>query len=132
MSANDTTPFPFPADLTELQARLYRARAEHEALCRTLPWSVEPMPGWEPVVNSTTNAVISDGRAPSPGYTPEQRAEDERLRALIRDLSTAVVTHVFWSTLERGPMVIEARTALQSHPDVLAVADGQPAAAEAA
>ncbi|MFB6632184.1 hypothetical protein ACFCWY_20030 [Streptomyces sp. NPDC056362] len=129
MSQNDTPSCAFPADLTALQARLHRARAEHEALVRTLPWSVEPMPGWAPKTNDNTGDIIEPGREPSPGYTPEQIAEDTRLRALVRDLSDQVSTHPFWGTLERGPQVVDARIALKSHPGVLADVAGQPAAA---
>ncbi|MFF3775611.1 hypothetical protein [Streptomyces sp. NPDC002232] len=129
MSQNDTPSFAFPADLTRLQAALHQARAEHEALVRTLPWSVEPMPGWAPETNGNTGEVTKPGREASPGYTPEQLAEDTRLRALVRDLSEQVSTHPFWGTLERGPQLVDARTALKSHPDVLADVAGQPAAA---
>ncbi|MFC9797254.1 hypothetical protein ACFVJI_32020 [Streptomyces sp. NPDC127584] len=124
MSENDTP--AFPADLTALQTRLHSARAELEALGRTLPWSVEPLPGWAPRINDNTGEVIKPGREPSPGYTPEQLAEDTRLRALVRDLSDQVSTHPYWGTFERGPKLVDARIALKSHPDVLA---GLPAAA---
>lgn len=125
MSENDTPAFAFPADLTALQARLHQARAELEALGRTLPWSVEPMAGWGPKTNGNTGEVIKPGREPSPGYTPEQIAEDTRLRTLVRDLSDQVSTHPHWGTLERGPALVDARIALKSHPDIL----GRPAAA---
>ena len=135
VSENDTPPtdpYGFPDDLKQLQVQLHQARAEHQELCRTLPWSVEPMPGWEASVHPITKAILAPAREPSPGYTPEQLAEDTRLRALVQDLSVDVVTHAFWGTLERGPELIKARTALQSHPAVLD-ALGQPApAAEAA
>ncbi|MFB7359606.1 hypothetical protein [Streptomyces gardneri] len=134
MSKNDTPPaFAFPEDLTARQARLNQARAELEALSRTLPWSVEPLPGWEPKLNPNTGEVAVPGREPSPGYTPEQLAEETRLRALVRDLSIEVSTHPFWATpLKSGPeAVIDARMALKSHPDVLEAA-GQPAAVAAA
>ncbi|MFB7592372.1 hypothetical protein [Streptomyces sp. NPDC056169] len=131
MSKNDAPPsFAFPADLTALQARLHRARADYEALSRTLPWSVEPMPGWARTVHPNSKVVTDPGREPSPGYTPEQLAEDTRLRALVRDLSDQVSTHSYWGTLERGPQLVDARIALKSHPDVLAA--GEPAVAEAA
>ncbi|MGW4747275.1 hypothetical protein ACWEPR_20970 [Streptomyces sp. NPDC004290] len=129
MSQNDTPTFAFPADLTALQARLHQTRSEHEALVRTLPWSVEPMPGWAPKINDNTGDIIEPGREPSPGYTPEQIAEDARLRALVRDLSDQVSTHPFWGTLERGPQLVDARTALKSHSDRTT---GRPAVAEAA
>ncbi|MFE2011342.1 hypothetical protein [Streptomyces sp. NPDC059491] len=126
MSKNDIPTFTFPADLTALQTRLHQARAELEAYSRTLPWSVEPMPGWGPKTNGNTGEITEPGREPSPGYTPDQLAEDTRLRALVRDLSDQVSTHPHWATLERGPALVDARIALKSHPDVLA---GRPAAA---
>ncbi|MYS11378.1 hypothetical protein GTW71_34255, partial [Streptomyces sp. SID6041] len=97
--------------MTALQTRLHSARAALEALGRTLPWSVEPMPGWAPKVNDNTGEVIKPGREPSPGYTPEQLAEDTRLRALVRDLSDEVSTHPYWGTFERGPELVDARIA---------------------
>lgn len=123
MSKNDTPApqYDFPVDLRDLQAQLHRTRAEHEALARTLPWSVEPMPGWAPKTNSNTKEITDPGREDSPGYTPEQLAEDTRLRALVTDLSVQVVTHPFWATLS-GPDLVDARTALRGLP-ALDIAD---------
>ncbi|MFE0654724.1 hypothetical protein ACFVZH_40185 [Streptomyces sp. NPDC059534] len=124
MSKSYTTPeYDFPADLRDLQTRLHQARAEHEALCRTLPWPVEPMPGcWAPKINENSKEVIAPGREPSPGYKPEQLSEDTRLRALVTDLSAQITTHPFWATLERGPELVAARMALLSHAGVTAAA----------
>lgn len=124
--ASDT----YRASAHGLQARLHRARAEYEALCRTLPWSVEPMPGWPGTKHPHTDE-ITGGREASPGYTPEQLAEDTRLRTLVRDLSIEVSTHPYWGSLEHGPKVLEARMALKNHPDVLAAAGQDPVAAAA-
>ncbi|MFD9047847.1 hypothetical protein [Streptomyces zaomyceticus] len=122
MSENDTPndPYGFPEDLKRLQARLHRARAEHEALCRTLPWSAEPLPGWAAKTHpNDSKIIVSEGRAPSPGYTPQQHAEDTRLRDLVQELSAEVVTHPFWGTLA-GSDRVAARVALKTHRDVLA------------
>ncbi|MFE5710623.1 hypothetical protein ACFQ7J_07340 [Streptomyces sp. NPDC056501] len=45
------------------------------------------MDGW-PGTKHPHTEEITGGREASPGYTPEQIAEDERLRALVMDLST--------------------------------------------
>ncbi|MFE1500464.1 hypothetical protein ACFW89_36050, partial [Streptomyces albidoflavus] len=69
MSEKDTPdPYGFPDDLKQLQARLHKAHADYQALCRTLPWSVEPLPGWPGTVHPHTGEVTG-GREPSPGYT---------------------------------------------------------------
>ncbi|MEJ8662125.1 MULTISPECIES: hypothetical protein [Streptomyces] len=61
---------------------------------------------------------MTGGWEDSPGYTDEQKAEDTRLRALVRDLSITVSTHPYWATLQGGD-VVAARMALKHHPDVL-------------
>ncbi|WP_030556684.1 hypothetical protein [Streptomyces exfoliatus] len=106
---------PFPDDLIETQQRLHQARAEHTALCRALPWSVEPLPGWPGAAHPHTGEVTG-GRDASPGYTPEQEAEEKRLWDLIRELSIAVVTHPYWATLEKDAGLVKARTELKLHP----------------
>ncbi|MEU0955845.1 hypothetical protein ABZ353_26450 [Streptomyces niveus] len=50
--------------------------------------------------------------AASPGYTPEQKTEEARLRREVLELSTTVSTHPYWSTLETGTTV-DARMALK-------------------
>ncbi|MGW2562044.1 hypothetical protein ACWCXB_22880 [Streptomyces sp. NPDC001514] len=112
----------FPPDLLDAQLRLHRARAEYEAFCRTLPWSVVPAKGWPGEVHPHTG-VVTGGRADSPGYTEEQLMENARWRELVRELSVQVSTHPYWATLE-GPARVEARMALKHHPETV------PAAAE--
>lgn len=51
-------------------------------------------------------------RAASPGHTPEQAAELARIRALVLKLSTAVITHPYWETVDPGSR-LDARTALK-------------------
>ena len=115
------TETPFPSELVDLQKRLHQARAEHKALCRTLPWSVVPMPGW-PGEEHPHTGVVTGGREDSPGYTDEQAAEEKRLWDLVRELSIAVSTHPHWATLPKDETVVKARMALKHHPDVLDVA----------
>ncbi|MFE7547044.1 hypothetical protein [Streptomyces gardneri] len=125
MSEKDTPkdPYGFPDDLKQHQARLHQAHAEYQALCRTLPWSVEPMPGWAPVKHPHTDE-LTGGREASPGYTSEQVVEERRLWDLVRELSIAVSTHPYWSKPERGPELVAARMALKTHKDVLAAVAG--------
>ena len=131
VSENDSPPpdpYGFPYGLKQLQARLHQANAEYQALCRTLPWSVEPLPGWPPVKHPHTDE-LTGGREASPGYTPEQIAEERRLWDLVRELSIEVSTHPYWKKPEQGPGLVEARMALKNHPDVLGAAAGTPEAA---
>ena len=121
-------PYGFPDDLKQLQVQLHQARADHQVLCRALPWSVEPLPGWPGSVHPHTGEVTG-GREPSPGYSPEQVAEEQRLWDLVRDLSIAVSTHEYWAKPERGPELVAARMALKSHKDVLAAIAGVAEAA---
>ncbi|MCM2388979.1 hypothetical protein [Streptomyces albipurpureus] len=82
----------FPPDLRDAQLRLHQTRIAYEELCRTLPWSFEPAPGWE-----GDKQLHSDGRVggmpDSPGYTDAEKSEEARLRNLLVDLSTTVMTH---------------------------------------
>ncbi|MEU3401358.1 hypothetical protein [Streptomyces filamentosus] len=108
---------PFPDDLLTAQQRLHEARTAYADLCRTLSWSVEPLPGWPGTKHPHTDE-ITGGREPSPGYTPEQAAEEQLLRDLVRDLAQQVYAHPFWATLE-GAAAVEARTQLKHHPRAL-------------
>ncbi|MFD3997863.1 hypothetical protein [Streptomyces sp. NPDC058583] len=106
---------PFPDDLIETQQRLHQARAEYTALCRALPWSVEPLPGWPGTAHPHTGEVTG-GREASRGYTPEEEAEEKRLWDLVRELSVTVSTHPHWATLEKDAGLVKARMELQRHP----------------
>ncbi|MBT2439782.1 hypothetical protein J7E93_06530 [Streptomyces sp. ISL-36] len=102
----------FPSDLIDAQLRLHQARAEYAGFCRTLPWSVEPLPGWPGQVHPYTGEVTG-GREPSPGYTAEQKAEADRLFTLVRDLSIEVSDHVYWDGLGKDEAVVKARMELK-------------------
>lgn len=52
------------------------------------------------------------GKPDSPGYTPEQKSEEARLRGEVLQLSITVSTHPYWRTLEAGTTV-DARMALK-------------------
>ncbi|MFJ5829510.1 hypothetical protein [Streptomyces sp. NPDC093089] len=118
---------PLPDDLIELQQRLHQARAEYTALCRSLPWSVEPLDGRPGAVHPHTGEVTG-GRDASPGCTPEQEAEEKRLWELARELSIAVSTHPYWGTLEKDAGLVKARMELKRHskaqPDAVSVPGG--------
>ncbi|MFI8426047.1 hypothetical protein [Streptomyces sp. NPDC085479] len=113
----------FPDDLKKAQTELHHAWAEYRTLCRALPWSVEPTPGWPGPRHPHTEEVAL-GREDSPGYTPEQAAREADLWARLQELSIQVSTHPHWATLERGPQLVDARTALKHDPDVLAALGG--------
>ncbi|MFD7961232.1 hypothetical protein ACFV5J_10565 [Streptomyces zaomyceticus] len=98
----------FPNDLLDFQQRLHQARAEYTALCRALPWSVVPLPGWPGAVHPHTGQATG-GRDACPGYTPEQEAEEKRLWDLVRQLSVAVSTHPYWAALEKRAGLVKAQ-----------------------
>ncbi|WP_098007788.1 hypothetical protein [Streptomyces sp. sk226] len=100
----------FPEDLLAAQAALHRTRHQTDEYARTLPWSVEPMPGWE--ADKQLHSAYRSSKPDSPGYTTEQAEELGRLRAELLRLSEVVMTHPFWGTLEAGT-VVEARMRLK-------------------
>lgn len=108
MSKNDA--FPFPQDLLDAQVALHRTRAAYEDYARTLPWSAEPMPGWES--DKQLHSGYRSAKPDSPGYTEEQRAEVARFQAELRELSILVTTHPFWGTVDQEHAVA-ARMALK-------------------
>ncbi|MFJ3205821.1 hypothetical protein [Streptomyces sp. NPDC086989] len=101
--------FDFPPRLQALQAQLHRVRAEYAAFCRSLPWSVEPHPGWQ----AREGVYSHRGDVPaSPGYTDEQRRRKAAYEQRLRRLASVVSGHPFWSTVERE-QVVAARMALK-------------------
>ena len=104
------TAFDFPQDLLDAQAALTAVQAERDVFARTLPWSAEPMPGWE--APKQLHSAYQPHKEASPGYTPEQAAQVTEYRARILELTTLIVTHPYWVTLN-GPARIDARSALK-------------------
>lgn len=102
--------YEFPDDLRDAQLRLHQVRSAYRALCRELPWSVEPAEGWtgEEGHYSSYRREFPE----SPGWSEEQRAEEARLRELVLTLSIEVSTHPYWAALT-GPDVVKARMALK-------------------
>ncbi|MET7620518.1 hypothetical protein [Streptomyces sp. NPDC005408] len=118
--------YDFPRDLRDAELRRQQVRAAYAALCRTLPWSVEPADGW-----TGDKQLYSDyvgGMPDSPGYTDQQTADEERLRRMLLDLSITVSTHPYWATLTEN--VVEERMALKHSPGALTQPSEQDPAAE--
>ncbi|MFD4862720.1 hypothetical protein [Streptomyces atratus] len=104
------TPADFPQDLLAAQLALHETRAAYERYAKTLPWSAEPMPGWEG--EKHLHSEYRSGKADSPGYTEEQAAKVARFQERLLELSIAVSTHPFWDSVDVGDRV-EARMALK-------------------
>ncbi|MFE6031243.1 hypothetical protein [Streptomyces niveus] len=107
------TEYDFPQDLRDAQLRLHQASAAYRALCRTLPSSVEPVPGWAGEKQPYTDYKI--GKPDSPDSIEHEKIEMVRLRADVMGLSIKVSTHPYWATLEPGT-VVEGRMALKQTP----------------
>ncbi|MCX5345827.1 hypothetical protein [Streptomyces atratus] len=93
-----------------VQLALHQTRAAYEQYATTLPWSAEPMPGWESDKQLHSNYISA--KPDSPGYTEEQTAEVAQFQAELLRLSTEVVTHPYWQSLS-GPDLVDARMVLQ-------------------
>lgn len=101
--------YDFPQDLRDAQLALHRTRAAMEQYAKTLPWSAEPMPGWE--ADKQLHSGYRSAKPDSPGYTDEQREQLAAYRAQLLELSTTVMTHPYWTGLSEN--VVAARMALQ-------------------
>ncbi|MFB8037740.1 hypothetical protein ACFC5Z_33415 [Streptomyces sp. NPDC056004] len=102
--------YDFPQDLRDAQVALHETRAACEEYAKTLPWSAEPLPGWESDKQLHSNYISS--KPDSSGYIEDQAAEVTRFRARLLELSTTVSTHPFWDSVEAGDLV-GARMALK-------------------
>ncbi|MFE7854368.1 nucleic acid-binding protein [Streptomyces sp. NPDC057403] len=112
------TTYAFPGDLIAAQQELIQVRADLTALYKRLPYSVEPMEGWQRPEGYwlTTSRVYPD----SPGWSEQEVAA---LREKERDLTGAILTHAFWSEVP-GPERLDARSHALEHED----REGQEAA----
>jgi hypothetical protein len=99
--------YDFPSDLLAGQEELHQVRAELSALLKRLPWSVEPLDGF-----SDEGGWRKVERPASPGWTPDEQAEVEKLRRREHELAVFVSTHRFWAEVEAAQRV-EARTKLK-------------------
>ncbi|MEU1502896.1 hypothetical protein [Streptomyces sp. NPDC005732] len=116
-------PHDFPQELREEQRRDAELYAELQALQARLPWSREPHDGW-PEVEERGRA--SKGRAPSPGWKPDDAAAYDRLWEELRGATAAVQTHEWWGICERqgvkGADLYAARQALKHAPGAVPLA----------
>jgi hypothetical protein len=99
--------YDFPSDLLAGQEELHQVRAELSALLKRLPWSVVPLDGF-----SDDNGWRKVERPASPGWTPDQQAEVEKLRQREHELAVFVTTHRFWKDVA-APHRVDARTGLK-------------------
>ncbi|WP_255951623.1 hypothetical protein [Streptomyces odontomachi] len=97
----------FPGDLLAGQEELHQVRAELLALLKRLPWSVEPADGF-----SDDNGWRKVERPATPGWTPDEQAQVEKLRERERELAVFVSSHRYWFELPAGDRV-DARMALK-------------------
>lgn len=100
----------FPQDLRDAQLALHQARAAYERYAADLPWSAEPMPGWEG--GKQLYSGYRSSKPDSPGYTDGQKAQVAEYRERLLELCIVVSTHPYWETLGEGKSVA-ARTALK-------------------
>ncbi|WAU79898.1 hypothetical protein O1Q96_09170 [Streptomyces sp. Qhu-G9] len=99
--------YEFPSDLLAGQEELHQVRAELLALLKRLPWSVEPLDGF-----SDDHGWRKVERPASPGWTPDEQAEVEKLRERERELAVYVTCHRFWSEVTTAEKV-DARMTLK-------------------
>ncbi|MDH6449777.1 MULTISPECIES: hypothetical protein [unclassified Streptomyces] len=99
--------YDFPSDLLAGQEELHQVRAELSALLKRLPWSVAPLDGF-----SDDNGWRKVERPASPGWTPDEQAEVEKLRRREHELAVFVTTHRFWREVGT-PERVDARTVLK-------------------
>ncbi|GHE28718.1 hypothetical protein [Streptomyces capitiformicae] len=102
--------YPFPSDLLAGQEELHQVRAELLALLKRLPWSVAPLDGF-----SDDNGWRKVERPASPGWTPDEQAEVEKLRRRERELAVFVSCHRFWDEVT-GADRVDARSRLKHTP----------------
>ncbi|MEU6016896.1 hypothetical protein ABZ826_23460 [Streptomyces sp. NPDC047515] len=102
--------YDFPQNLRDAQLALHQTRAAYEQYATTLPWSAEPMPGWEG--DKQLHSSYRSHKEDSPGYTEEQAEEVRRFQEELRRLSAEVATHPFWESLS-GPDLVDARMVLK-------------------
>ncbi|NBE55475.1 hypothetical protein, partial [Streptomyces boluensis] len=99
--------YDFPDDLLAGQAELHQIRAELHGLLKRLPWSVVPLDGFSDVAGWRKVE-----RPASPGWSPDEQAEVEKLRQRERELAVFVTCHRYWHGFT-GPDVIDGRMRLK-------------------
>ncbi|MFJ4806652.1 nucleic acid-binding protein [Streptomyces murinus] len=118
------TTYDYPDDLIAAQQELTQVRDDLTALYKRLPYSVEPMEGWQRPEGYwlTTCRAYPD----SPGWSEQEQREVGALRERECDLTAAIVTHAFWNDVA-GPERLDARSQLK-HALVREDREGQEAA----
>ncbi|MEW2069095.1 hypothetical protein [Streptomyces sp. NPDC007346] len=80
------TRYDFPQDLSDAQLALHQTQFEYEQYATTLPWSAEPMPGWEG--DKQLHSAFRSSKPDSPGYcrsqSPHSVGRGERWKAVER------------------------------------------------
>ncbi|MEV6696873.1 hypothetical protein AB0M68_06820 [Streptomyces sp. NPDC051453] len=99
--------YDFPSDLLAGQEELHQVRAELLTLLKRLPWSVDPLDGF-----SDDHGWRKRVRPASPGWTPDEQAEVEKLRQRERELAVFVTCHRYWRDIS-GPDAVDARMRLK-------------------
>ncbi|MFJ6566686.1 hypothetical protein ACIQNU_04655 [Streptomyces sp. NPDC091292] len=99
--------YDFPSDLLAGQEELRQIRTELLELLKRLPWSVEPLDGF-----SDDNGWRKVERPASPGWTPDEQAQVEKLRDRERELAIFISCHRYWTDLT-GPDTVDARMSLK-------------------
>ncbi|MFD9070759.1 hypothetical protein [Streptomyces lasiicapitis] len=108
MPATPATPAQeFPSDLLAGQEELHQVRSELQTLLKRLPWSVEPLDGF-----SDNHGWRKVERPASPGWTPDEQAEVEKLRDRERELAVFVSCHRFWDQVS-PPDTVDTRMRLK-------------------
>nr|WP_227025066.1 hypothetical protein [Streptomyces tsukubensis] len=99
--------YDFPDDLRTGQEELHQVRAELLDLLKHLPWSVEPLDGF-----SDNQGWRKVERPASPGWSPDEQAQVEKLRRKEWELTVFITSHRFWQEIPTSDTV-DARTRLK-------------------
>lgn len=115
--APDPAPFDphaYPADLVAAQRTAAELYAALHALQARLPWSREPHEGWPA---ETERGRERPARPASPGWSPEDAAEFDRLLEELRAATATVQCHPWWERCKaegiEGPNMVKARQNLK-------------------
>ncbi|MFZ3557148.1 hypothetical protein [Streptomyces sp. BH055] len=104
----------FPSDLFAAQKRLHELYAEIADFptARALPWSVEPLDGWEDEKAAHGGKVEKRGRPASPGWSDDDKAAYEKLWAELLETAEIVNGHRYFADFE-GPDRVKERMRLK-------------------
>ncbi|MGV2918813.1 hypothetical protein [Streptomyces alfalfae] len=97
----------FPSDLINAERERQAAAAERAALARRLPWSVEPLDGFD-----DSQIWRPRSRPASPGWKADEAAEMAALHDRQIERSAYVSGHAYWQQFT-GPDLVKARMALK-------------------